>query len=116
MKKADFDAAVVFNSVSLAIYLARIPSSELVNAIYGLTESPGISLPEDAQDPNIVVMNKVDRQRLYYWVSIPPIYMVQNFAKGVAELLSREHGLSVRLVNDMTDEDDNYKRATVLKP
>lgn len=118
--KADYDCVIRCTINGLSIHLARIPDRELAAAIYALTENPGIEIPEDSQNPRPIfssesVIHKPDRQRLYYWVDVPPVYEIRWVGNVLAHHIKDEHHLSVKIIADISP-DDPFDKALVLKP
>ena len=45
-----------------------------------------------------------EKQRLYYWLDVTPVFDVQQVARTIADHLCQEHGLTVRLIVDRCPE------------
>lgn len=115
--KADYDAAIVSDTESVEVWLARSPGLEVTNTIYSLLDYPGILAPDELQYPSGTVIyphTKLPRYRLYYWFRIPPVYETHRVANGLAHALRDEHQLTVRVVHDR-DPEDPYSNSIVLK-
>ena len=90
----SYDAAIVCLQRELELYFAEIPDLQIANFLSDLpTQNKGIKT--NCQD---------EKQRLYYWLDVTPVFDVQQVARTIADHLCQEHGLTVRLIVDRCPE------------
>ena len=91
----SYDVAIVCMQRELELYFAEIPDLQIAHDLNSLpTHNKGINPGDRPQE----------KQRLHYWLDITPVFDVEIVARTIADYLSQEHGLKVRLVFDRDPE------------
>jgi len=113
----SYDSAISTYDEGLSIRFAGIPEIQIANDLYGLVDRyKSLTMPSDAQSATLIYDEDIapDRQRLYYWLYVSPVFDIEEVAEGIAMYLNEQHELSVRLIfKSVNDEPD---RVTVLEP
>ena len=122
--KPDYQAVIHYGFRGMGIYFAEIADNEVANEIYGLAaKHRGIEVDEDCIDgfgyicgtTDVSSVSKPDRLRSYYWVEVAPVFEIRYVARALGNVLMEEHGLTVRLIEDLPPDDPSL-RSEVLKP
>lgn len=95
--KADYDVAINCRWDGISIHFAAVPSIEVANVVLGLESNIGITMPPDYQRREWLddrVLN-TPNQRIYYWLSIDPVFEIFRVGRTIALKLQEEHGLTV---------------------
>lgn len=115
--KPDADCAITAYNVAIGISFARIPDKDVVDDVYSLDKQSGILLDESVTSFSENVyessLSKLERQRLYYHLSIPPVFDPMTLARVIACHLEENHGLSVKVIDDRIDIDPH--KVTIRK-
>ena len=113
----SYDSAISTYAEGLSIRFAGIPEIQIANDIYGLVDRhKGITMPSESQSATLIYDEDItpERQRLYYWLYVSPVFDIEEVAEEIAMYLNEQHELSVRLIfKSVNDEPD---RVTVLEP
>ena len=112
-----YDSAISTYEEGLSIRFAGIPEIQIANDIYGLVDRhKSITMPSDAQNAALIYDQDImpDRQRLYYWLDVAPVFEIEGVAEEIAIYLNEQHELSVRLIFKSVNDDPD--RVTVLEP
>ena len=113
----SYDSAISTYAEGLSIRFAGIPEIQIANDIYGLVDRhKGITMPSEAQSAILIYDEDIapERQRLYYWLYVSPVFDIEEVAEEIATYLNEQHELSVRLI--FTSDNDDPDRVTVLEP
>lgn len=116
----SYDAAIVCMKVGISVQFAGIPDAKIGDDFYGLTiQHKGIEIPGEYQSVGYSTAHglpgqKLDRQRLYYWIAVTPIFDLEVVGRTIANYLNKEHDLSVRILFETPNGQPD--RVEVLMP
>jgi len=93
--KARYDVAILCLQQELQIHFSGIPDVRVANELNALaSKNKGIKLDNGQQE----------KQRLYYSVTVTPVFDIEEVARTIADYLRQDHELTVRLVFDRCPE------------